>query len=151
MWASYATLVEGGVRTKHRIHANLCNIVFSNFCFISNWNNVESTKLGCFQLFILKLSFDLPASRVLQVILNIAPLAGQVRLSKVSNKCNGLDEIRAGPLGRLSLPSIKSWIRPDTPIWKLALSQSCSPRIKDGQKRVKPLLLQYEILEKLVT
>ena len=46
----------------------------------------------------------------------------------------------AGPLGCLSLPSVRSWIRPDTSIWKLALSQSCSPRIKEGRKRVKCLL-----------
>ena len=43
----------------------------------------------------------------------------------------------AGPLARLSLPSIMSWIRPDTLIWKLALSQSCSHRIKVGRKIVK--------------
>ena len=45
----------------------------------------------------------------------------------------------ARPLARLSLPSVMSWIRSDTPIWKLALSQSCSPRIKGGWKRVKCL------------
>ena len=37
------------------------------------------------------------------------------------------------------------------PISKLALSHSCSPRIKEGRKRVNSLFLQYEILEKLVT
>ena len=36
----------------------------------------------------------------------------------------------AGPLACLSLPSVMSWIR-----WKLALYQSCSPRIKEGRKR----------------
>ena len=45
----------------------------------------------------------------------------------------------AGPLVCLSLPSVMSWIRSDTPIWKLALSQSYSPRIKGGWKRVKCL------------
>ena len=43
----------------------------------------------------------------------------------------------AGPLACLSLPSVMSWIRSDTLIWKLAVSQSCSPRIKVGRKRVK--------------
>ena len=43
----------------------------------------------------------------------------------------------AGILACISLPSILSWIRPDTLIWKLALFQFCSPRIKDGRKRVK--------------
>ena len=72
----------------------------------------------------------------------------------------------AGPLACLSLPSIKSWIRSDTPIWKLALVQSCSLRIKRSRQRdilewMFPLwtcywgqfslLLQYEILEKLMT
>ena len=52
---------------------------------------------------------------------------------------------------RLSLPFVMSWIRPNTLIWKLALSQSCSPKIKDGQMRIKSLLLQCKILEKLVT
>ena len=53
----------------------------------------------------------------------------------------------AGPLACLSLPSVISWIRSDTPIWKLALSQSCSSRIKDGRKRVECLrsLLKNEI------
>ena len=46
----------------------------------------------------------------------------------------------AEPLACLSLLSIMSWIRPDTRIWKLALSQPCSPRIKEGRKRVKCLL-----------
>ena len=41
----------------------------------------------------------------------------------------------AEPLACLSLLSIMSWIRPDTRIWKLALSQPCSSRIKNGQKR----------------
>ena len=45
----------------------------------------------------------------------------------------------AGSLACLSLPSVMSWIRPDTPIWKLALSQSCLPRNKHGRKRVKCL------------
>ena len=34
--------------------------------------------------------------------------------------CNGLDEMWAGPLACLSLPF--SRLRPDTPIWKLALA-----------------------------
>ena len=54
----------------------------------------------------------------------------------------------AGPLVCLSLPSVMSWIRPVIPIWKLSLSQSYSPRIKDGHKRVKYLfrsLLRNEI------
>ena len=49
----------------------------------------------------------------------------------------------AGPLACQSLPSVMSWIRSDTPIWKLALSQSCSPRIKEGWKRVKCLLRSW--------
>ena len=53
------------------------------------------------------------------------------------NICNGLGEYWAGPLACLSRPSVMSWIRSVTPIWKLALSQSCSPRIKRSQQRVK--------------
>ena len=36
----------------------------------------------------------------------------------------------AGPLACLSLPSAMSRMRSDISIWKLALTQSCSPRIK---------------------
>ena len=47
---------------------------------------------------------------------------------------NGLNELLGGPLACLSLPSVMSWTRSDSPIWKLALPQSCSPRIKRSRQ-----------------
>ena len=55
------------------------------------------------------------------------------------NLCNGLIRYWTGPLACLSLPSVMSRIRSDTSTWKLALSQSCSPRIEKCRKRVKCL------------
>ena len=44
-----------------------------------------------------------------------------------SHICKVFDD-RTGPLACLSLSSIMSWIRSGTSIWKLLLSQSCSPK-----------------------
>ena len=62
-------------------------------------------------------------------------------MPKIENKtkskyaCNRIGGYWAGPLARLSLPSVMSWIRSDTSIWKLALSQSCTPRIYNSKGR----------------
>ena len=53
--------------------------------------------------------------------------------------CNRLGKYWAEPLACLSLPSVKSWIRSGTLIWKIALVQSCTPRIKRCRQRVKCL------------
>ena len=81
----------------------------------------------------------------------LRPLGHNVRITKgivckyhviktaAGNLCNGLIRYWTGPLACLSLPSVMSRIRSDTSTWKLALSQSCSPRIERCRKRVKCL------------
>ena len=76
------------------------------------------------------------------ILLQLLVLASAQQLSAKSTLisaryvCNRLDGMcAAGPLACLSLPSIMSWIRPNTPVWKLALFQSCSPKNKDGRER----------------
>ena len=54
--------------------------------------------------------------------------------------CNRLDFVMGRTTSLSKSAPVMSRIRSDTPIWKLALSQSCSQRIKEGRKRVKCLI-----------
>ena len=47
----------------------------------------------------------------------------------------------AGPQACQSLPSVMSWIRSGSPIWKLALPQPCSHRIKRSRQGFKCLFV----------